>query len=159
MRVLRSVNDGGPVAIHDNPLPGSATSYLDTLDKGLQPLAAGMEYRYWLEVTEADGKVSRFGPTEAVSVPKEKPELILYAAYPNPSRETINFIYSLPEEGRVELSVYDLSGRRVATLVDSELTAGRHEVSWSCADVESGVYLYRLETDSGSMTKRLVISR
>ena len=55
--------------------------------------------------------------------------------------------------------MYDLSGRRVASLVNSDLAAGRHEVSWSCADVGSGVYLYRLETNSGSITRRLVVAR
>ncbi|MCX7020894.1 MAG: T9SS type A sorting domain-containing protein, partial [bacterium] len=62
-------------------------------------------------------------------------------------------------DGRAVLSIYDLSGRRVATPVDSELTAGRHEVAWSCAEIPSGVYLYRLETAAGSLTNRLVIGR
>ncbi|MCK4593989.1 T9SS type A sorting domain-containing protein [bacterium] len=153
LRVLRSVGDAEPVAIHHNPLPGSAVRWLDN------QVEASVEYVYWLEVTEADGTMTRFGPTEPVTVPEYIPELILYAAYPNPSREVINFVFSLPDEGWVTLSVYDLSGRRVASLVSSDMTAGRHEVSWSCADVESGVYLYRLETGADSITQRLVIAR
>jgi hypothetical protein len=159
VRVLRSVGEDEPVAIHENQLPGTATSYLDRLDKGLKPLVPGIEYRYWLEVVEADGTTSRFGPTEAVSVPEETHELVLYAAYPNPSRETINFVYSLPADGRVTLSVYDLSGRRVATLIDTEQTVGRHEAAWGCGEVPPGVYLYSLETSAGSLTQRLVVSR
>ena len=153
LRVLRTIGDEEPIFLHTEPLNGDATKYLD------RGVSSGVEYCYWLEVTEADGSVKRFGPTESVTVPEYIPELILYAAYPNPSRETINFVFSLPEDGRVELSVYDLSGRRVASLINSDLTAGRHEVSWSCADVESGVYLYRLETEAGSITQRLVVSR
>jgi hypothetical protein len=103
--------------------------------------------------------VSRFGPTEAVRIPGETFDLVLHAAYPSPAREVVNFVYSLPNDCRVVLSVYDLSGRRVATPVDSELTAGRHEVSWSCANILPGVYLYRLETAAGSLTQRLVVSR
>ncbi|MCX7020673.1 MAG: T9SS type A sorting domain-containing protein [bacterium] len=68
-------------------------------------------------------------------------------------------MFSLPDDGRVELSVFDLAGRRVATPIASELTAGRHETSWNCAEIPSGVYLYRLETVAGSLTQRLVISR
>ncbi|MCK4594243.1 T9SS type A sorting domain-containing protein, partial [bacterium] len=147
LRVLRTIGDEEPIFLHSEPLNGDATKYLD------RGVSSGVEYCYWLEVTEADGTVQRFGPTEAVTVPEYIPELILYAAYPNPSREVINFVFSLPAEGRVELSVYDLSGRRIVTLVDAEQTAGRHEVSWSCADVESGVYLYRLETGAGSITQ------
>jgi len=134
-------------------LPGDSTRYLD---RDVKP---GVDYVYWLEVVEADGRVSRFGPTEAVTVPGETPELALYAAYPSPSREVVNFAYSLPADGRATLSVYDLSGRRVATLLDSELTAGRHEVSWNCTEIPSGVYLYRLETNARSLTRRLVVSR
>ncbi|HUT97736.1 MAG TPA: T9SS type A sorting domain-containing protein [bacterium] len=150
VRVLRG--EGEPEVISGN-LTGDSSRYLD---RGVEP---GGSYAYWLEVTEGDGTVSRFGPTEAVTVPEETFALVLYAAYPSPSRDVVNFVYSLPDDGRVVLSVYDLSGRRVATLVDSELTAGRHEVSWNCAEIPSGVYLYRLETSAGSLTRRLVVSR
>ncbi|OGD71503.1 MAG: hypothetical protein A2Y64_03425 [Candidatus Coatesbacteria bacterium RBG_13_66_14] len=150
VRVLRG--DGEAEIISGN-LPGDSSRYLD---RDVEP---GGSFRYWLEVVEGDGTVSRFGPTEAVTVPGETYALVLDAAYPSPSREVVNFAYSLPADGRVVLSVYDLSGRRVATLVDSELTTGRHEASWNCAEVPSGVYLYRLETTAGSLTRRLVVSR
>ncbi|MCX7021676.1 MAG: T9SS type A sorting domain-containing protein [bacterium] len=150
VRVLRG--EGEPEII-SGVLPGDSSRYLD---RDVEP---GESYSYWLEVTEADGSVSRFGPTEAITIPGETPELALYAAYPSPSGDVVNFTYSLTADGRVVLSEYDLSCRRVATLVDSELTAGRHEVAWSCADVPSGVYLYRLETSAGSLTRRLVVSR
>jgi hypothetical protein len=151
--VLRSRGGEEPEYINDNPLPGASTRYLD---RGVEP---GGNYVYWLEVTEADGTVSRFGPTEAVSVPAEAFTLVLDAAYPSPSREAVNFSYSIPEDGRVVLAVYDLSGRRVATPVDADETAGRHEVAWNCGDIPSGVYLYRLETSAGALTRRLVVSR
>jgi hypothetical protein len=159
VRVLRSAGEDEPVAIHENQLPGTATSYLDRLDKGLKPLASGIEYRYWLEVIETDGRITRFGPTEAITVPSDKFALVLDAAYPSPARDFVSFAYSLPADGRVVLSVYDLSGRRVATLVDADQAAGRHEVSWSCTDIPSGVYLYRLETSAGSLTQRLIVAR
>jgi len=150
VRILRGSDEPGIIS---GNLPGDSTRYLD---RDVKP---GVFYVYWLEVVEADGTISRFGPTAAVTIPEETPELALYAAYPSPSREVVNFAYSLPADGRAVLSVYDLSGRRVATLVDSELTAGRHEVAWDCAGIPSGVYLYRLETNSGSLTRRLVVSR
>ncbi|MCK4594831.1 T9SS type A sorting domain-containing protein, partial [bacterium] len=149
LRVLRGCDE--PMAVSGS-LPGDSTRYLD---RDVEP---GVEYRYWLEVTEADSTVHRFGPTESVTVPEPARELTL-SAYPNPADDAVTVAYTLPSDGRITLSVYDLSGRRVATLVDAEQTAGRHEVSWPCAGIESGVYLYRLETDTGSLTKRLVISR
>jgi hypothetical protein len=104
------------------------------------------------------GKASAL-PTTAVPIPEETLMLVLDAAYPSPARDAVTIAYSVPEDGRVVLSVYDLSDRRVATLVDAEMTAGRHEVAWNCADVPSGVYLYRLETTAGALTRRLVVSR
>jgi len=152
VRVLREV-DGELTPLHHDALPGSAARFLD---RDIEP---DVEYRYWLEVVTSDGVTCRFGPSDVVSISEEAPELVLYAAYPNPSREVINFVFSLPDDGRAALSVYDLAGRRVATPLDSELTAGRHETTWNCGDVPSGVYLYRLETTAGSLTQRLVISR
>ncbi len=150
VRVLRG--DVEPVTI-SGLMPGASARYLD---RGVEP---GGSYVYWLEITEADGTVSRFGPTEAVSIPEETFALVLYAAYPSPSRDAVNFSYSIPADGRVVLAVYDLSGRRIATPVDADEAAGRHDVAWSCGDVPSGVYLYRLETNAGSLTRRLVVSR
>jgi hypothetical protein len=150
MRVLRG--DVEPEAVSGN-LPGGASRYLD---RDVEP---GGDYVYWLEVTEADGTVSRFGPTEAVTVSGELAELVLYAAYPNPSGEVVNFVFSLPSDGAVVLSVYDLAGRRVATLVAGELTAGRHEVSWDCAEVPSGVYVYSLVAGDDALTRRVVVTR
>jgi hypothetical protein len=152
VRVLREV-EGEVSPLHADSLPGTAARYLD---RDIEP---DVEYRYWLEVLTSEGVTCRFGPTETVSVSEEAPELVLYAAYPNPSRDVINFVFSLPSDGPVALSVYDLAGRRVTTCLEGELTAGRHEASWNCSTTPSGVYLYRLDTQAGSLTQRLVISR
>jgi hypothetical protein len=157
LRVLRSVGDGEPIDV-SGTLPGSTVRWLDrdaydASGKGLKPLV------YWLEATEADGTTRRFGPTEAVTFPGATYRLTLEEAYPNPARGAVSLAYSLPADGRVELSVYDLAGRRVATLVDAEQAAGRHETTWDCTGVPSGVYLYSLRTTAGSLTRRLVVSR
>jgi hypothetical protein len=83
----------------------------------------------------------------------------LAQSYPNPADGLIRIEYELPEAGAVELAVYDLAGRRVATLHSGEQTAGRHTVSWNAAEAAPGVYLYRLSADEGSLTRRLVVDR
>jgi len=117
-----------------------------------------VEYAYWLEITELDGTVSRFGPSDIV-VPCEVSELTLNDPYPNPASSALTVSYELATDGAVELSVYDLSGRLVETLVSGEQTAGRHSVSWDSSTSATGVYLLRLETDGEAITKRAVISR
>jgi hypothetical protein len=152
VHVLREV-EGGVSPLHAELLPGSATRYLD---RDVEP---GIEYRYWLDVFEADGTVSRFGPTEAVCIGPRGLALSLSDPYPSPARDTVTISFTLPDAGPVELAVYDLAGRRVATVMDAETTAGRHEVVWDCSLARSGVYICCLKTTEDTIFKRLIVSR
>ncbi|TVQ71839.1 MAG: T9SS C-terminal target domain-containing protein [Balneolaceae bacterium] len=90
----------------------------------------------------------------------ELPErLELAQNFPNPFNPSTVIGYSLPEETRVRLSVYDLLGRRAAVLVDRQQEAGRHQVSWDASQFASGVYMYRLEVDGQSLTRRMTLVR
>jgi len=149
--VLRGLTQNGSVDISGS-LSGSATSWLDV------SVEAGVEYAYWLEVTELDGTVSRFGPSEIV-VPEAISKLTLSDPYPNPASSALTISYELATDGAVSLSVYDLSGRLVETLISGEQTAGRHSVNWDSSTSATGVYLIRLEADGEAITKRAVISR
>ena len=83
----------------------------------------------------------------------------LHSAYPNPfaSRTTLGF--TLPEAQHVRLTVYDVLGRRVATLADGPQAAGYSEVVFDAATLPGGVYVYRLETDSVDLTERVSLVR
>jgi hypothetical protein len=86
----------------------------------------------------------------------------LGGARPNPFNPSTTIAYSLGRAGSAELVVYDLSGRRVKTLVSGYIDAGSHEARWDGRDeygrrVASGVYAYRLITDEFSETKRMVL--
>jgi len=150
VRVLRG--NENPVAVSGS-LGGSTTRWLD---REVEP---GEAYVYWLEVTESDGRTECFGPTEAVVVPEQAQRLALEEPYPNPASDCVSVVFELPKAQRVSLSVYDLAGRRVMTLSESELPAGRHEVAWDCAGEAAGVYLMRLETAGAALSRRVVISR
>jgi hypothetical protein len=83
-------------------------------------------------------------------------------SYPNPTRGSATVSFSLGETSPVTLAVYDVMGRKVATLVDGAVKAGQHEVRWSgrSADgsaVASGVYLLRLEAGDRVATRRLTV--
>ncbi len=151
VRVLRGLTKNGSVDL-SGELSGLATSWLDVSTE------AGVEYAYWLEVTELDGTVSRFGPSEVI-VPGMASELALSDPYPNPADESLTIHYSLTSNGAISLNIYDLSGRLVETLVSGEQTAGQHSINWDSSLVTSGVYLLRLETAGETITKRAVISR
>ncbi len=82
--------------------------------------------------------------------------------YPNPFNATTNISFSLANAGEVELSVYDLLGRKVSTLVASNLPAGSHVINWNGLDdsgqqVSSGMYLYVLKTAGETFANRMVL--
>jgi len=64
----------------------------------------------------------------------------------------------LPNESHATLTIHDLTGGTVATLVDEELAAGMHTAEWS-ADVPSGVYFFRIEAGGMTAGRRMVLVR
>ena len=82
-------------------------------------------------------------------------QLELTPSYPNPFREATTIAYTLPEPASVTLEIYDLLGRRIASLVDGEQAAGFHEVTWAGAQA-SGVYLSVLKVGNTVQTQKLV---
>jgi len=81
----------------------------------------------------------------------------LGAAVPNPFNPITRISYSLAHAAPVELVVYDIRGRLVATLVDNVQPAGRHVARWDAAGHASGVYFYRLRSDGVDETRKLVL--
>jgi len=65
--------------------------------------------------------------------------------------------YELASAARVSLTIYDLAGREVSTLVAAPQSAGRHNVDWNAANMPSGIYLARLNAGSLSQTQKLVL--
>ncbi|HDZ12567.1 MAG TPA: T9SS type A sorting domain-containing protein [Bacteroidetes bacterium] len=77
--------------------------------------------------------------------------------YPNPFNPETSIRYSLKEQSRVILKIYNLKGETVATLVDGVVSAGLHDVNWNAANMPSGVYLYKLKTAKFSQTKKMLL--
>jgi hypothetical protein len=85
--------------------------------------------------------------------------LELGSAKPNPFSRTTAIAFSLPKSGNVELAVYDIAGRKVATLANGTMTAGSHEASFNGSGVPAGVYFYRLAFEGKTLTNRMVVVR
>ncbi len=90
------------------------------------------------------------------SVPKE---FRLQQNYPNPFNPTTTIQFALPQRSNVTLKLYDILGRRVATLVDEELEPGVHKVNFDAEDLASGVYFYRIQAETFVRTKKLMLLR
>ena len=74
--------------------------------------------------------------------------------HPNPFNPATEISFSVSRSGPVSLVVFDLAGRRVADLVDRDLDAGRHQVTWEPRDLPSGTYVFRLQADGVVMTRK-----
>ena len=84
--------------------------------------------------------------------------------HPNPFNPTTRIDFALDRPGTVELAVFDIAGRRVATLRDGELGAGEHSVTWDGRTdrgeaAASGLYLYVLQTPTDRLTRRMMLVR
>jgi hypothetical protein len=96
--------------------------------------------------------------------PGTAPAASLRGASPNPTKQAALISFSLAVPARVRLTVADVKGRAVRTLVDGTRPAGDYSVGWDATDdrgegVVAGVYFYRLETPGFSDTKKIVISK
>lgn len=84
-------------------------------------------------------------------------EPMLKASYPNPFNSSTTIPFTLPSEQRVTIEVFDILGRRVSTLVNSELSAGVHEVRWNVRNSASGVYIIRMVSREGVQSSRITL--
>jgi WD40 repeat protein len=88
--------------------------------------------------------------------------LILGAPSPNPTRSTSTLRFSIERAGSLRLTIHDVSGRRIATVLDGALPAGEHSVLWSGRDergarVAPGVYFARLSGAAGTSSRKLLL--
>lgn len=77
--------------------------------------------------------------------------------YPNPYNPSTTINYELAEDTKVVLKVYDILGREVAELVNEKKSAGIHKVNFNASHLPSGVYLYRIETEHYSDSKKMLL--
>jgi hypothetical protein len=86
-------------------------------------------------------------------------EFTLLQNYPNPFNAQTTISYSLSQSGPVTLSIYNIMGQKVATMVDGVEPAGEHRVVWDAKGAASGVYFGRLENSNKTETVRMVLLR
>jgi len=81
----------------------------------------------------------------------------LFQNYPNPFNPSTVIKYHLSTAGNVRLTIFDVLGREVRTLLNEQKSAGFYQVNWNASGVSSGVYFYRLQAGSFTETKKLVL--
>ncbi|MDZ7369811.1 MAG: T9SS type A sorting domain-containing protein [candidate division KSB1 bacterium] len=89
-------------------------------------------------------------------IPKEYD---LYANYPNPFNPSTVIEFALPQTDFVKLTIHNLLGQQIATLVEGRLEAGVHTVSWEALNLPSGIYYYSLQTSGKTLVRKMTLLR
>jgi predicted GH43/DUF377 family glycosyl hydrolase len=153
----------------DNPVleVGSAGSWDDTMVGFCSVIdSAGSRYKMWYTGVNSVG-VGCVGYATAPHNPPVGIEDDLYhnspgdftlsQNYPNPFNPVTMINYQLPMTSKVELSIYNLLGQKVVTLVNQRQLAGSYQVQWDASGFSSGIYIYSLETATGLKQSRKLI--
>ncbi|MEO1023912.1 MAG: T9SS type A sorting domain-containing protein, partial [Bacteroidota bacterium] len=126
----------------------SARSILDV--QAVEMVSEDTNRRFALVLTPSQTTVSN---EEEVTVER----FALDQNYPNPFNPTTNIRYTVPNSGLVNVSVYNVMGQKVATLVNSTQSAGTYTSTWNAASSASGIYYYRLESAGQSITRQMTL--
>jgi hypothetical protein len=127
------------------------------LDRGAQ---SGTTYWYRLVATAGSTRVA-FGPVQATAGETIR-DFALSSPLPNPTSGVARLDFAVPRASRVSLCLYDMQGRRVATLAEGSFPAGRHQAVWGGTaggrPVPAGVYFVRLRGVGVDLSRRLVVT-
>jgi hypothetical protein len=77
--------------------------------------------------------------------------------YPNPFNPSTLIKYQLPKAAFVMITVFDLLGKEVASLVNGNVEAGYHQAEFNGSDLSSGLYIYKIETDGFTDVKKMIL--
>jgi len=84
-------------------------------------------------------------------------EFVLNQNFPNPFNPTTKISYSIPKTSPVEITVFDLLGNKIVKLVDEVKSPGNYEINFDAAELSSGIYFYRLQSNEIIRTKKLML--
>jgi hypothetical protein len=145
--------------------PGSYTVTVDKVDYSSTSTTASPTYDPTTGAA-VNSTVSMSVDAVVTDAPANQPTVptnyVLAQNYPNPFNPTTQILFAIPQNERVALSIYNVLGQRIATLVDGLLTQGSHVVTWNGRDnrgmqLPSGVYFYTLKASGFTASKRMLM--
>jgi photosystem II stability/assembly factor-like uncharacterized protein len=145
--ILRSVDDGLSWSEFDDPSFQAAGSFATTPNGRIFVGTTAGVYRSFDSGVAGVREIN----------PECNSDLFLPQNSPNPFTQNTTISFTLPEPSYITLTLYDATGREVATLMNGFMDAGEHDVPFERGNTPSGVYFYRLESGSSSRTRGMVI--
>jgi poly(3-hydroxybutyrate) depolymerase len=152
---IKSSGGTAPIVYRANPLPSGLVVDSGTGMITGTPTVADTS-SVLLVASNSAGNASatlKLTVTDALGIsPSREKEVKLNQNYPNPFNNSTSIIYSLAHPGNVKLSIYSISGQKIATLMDKSQSAGMHSVMFDARQLASGTYVYWIETPGFSKT-------
>jgi hypothetical protein len=81
----------------------------------------------------------------------------LFQNYPNPFNPVTTIKFDIPKESYVKVSVFDILGNEVQTLINENLKAGEYKVTWDASKYSSGIYFYKLQSGDFTQTRKMLL--
>ncbi len=164
-KMIVSDNDNGRIYVCDltgNNNNDSVTNRVQILDlDGLTTLKQGPTDGFIYALNggyTSTGKIYRIKPDPTGIDPNGVPiNFRLDQNYPNPFNPATSIKYSLVKEGFTSIKIFDVTGNEVSSLVNGNVKAGEHEVTWDAAGFASGVYFYKMTVNGQSIEKKMVL--
>ena len=158
--ILRGrTQSGNYTKLNDKLIPTNRDGNYNFIDATAE---AGGRYYYKLEALDTRGNITTHGPIVVeVAAPKT---FALDQNYPNPFNPTTQIRYQLPQAVQVSLVIYNMLGQKVRELINAQQPAGYHTAIWDGRDsagrtLPTGVYHYRLQAGSFTMTKKMLMAK
>ncbi|MBN2411757.1 CotH kinase family protein [candidate division KSB1 bacterium] len=124
-----------------------------------QPVGDPNQPEYWKSSQTVHGSPGAYDPASDITEPAVNMpgRFRLYQNYPNPFNPVTTIRFDMPQPGFVELKIYNINGREIATLFAGQKTAGTHNIDWNASQYASGIYLVRLKTGHFKDFKKLLL--
>ncbi len=150
--------DGSTDTYPDNPdsfFSGSASSSWDDFS---HTFTVAGEYNYECNPHASGGMVGTITVSalsiDEVTIPNN---YSIYSIYPNPFNPITKITYGLREYSNVKIAIFDLTGKKVATLINKIQSSGYHSIDWNADNHASGIYFIKMITDEYINTKKLIL--
>ena len=111
-----------------------------------------------MRIVDFDGSYEYSAPVDLTTNDNEV-DFRLHASHPNPTKGRVTLTFSIPREEHVRLTVVNMLGMIVRTLVDGDRSAGVHSVPFDTSELPRGMYLCVLKTDTGEVVTSIAVQR
>ena len=150
-----TANEFVPLVLASYQIPFSDLHVCSGDTTEFQVLAAYVQVQDTITPVHRNGVVSAVHAASATA----PATFALHQNYPNPFNPTTTIAFDLPRATHVRLSVFDLSGRLVSTLVDAAVPAGSHRVTWNARGLATGIYFLRMNAGGSVELRKMILMK